>query len=107
MRRLSAAVAEPARGGDLAWDPAAPRAVERLALARLRLARGDPAGALAAAGAFDAASPYIHLLFVPASLALRADAAAALGQHAAAARFRSRLAALRGGVHGAGRVAVR
>jgi tetratricopeptide (TPR) repeat protein len=103
VRRLSAAVAEPARSDDLAWEPAAPRAVERLALARLLLARGDPARALAVAGALDAASPYIHLLFVPESLALRADAAAALGQHAAAARFRSRLAALRGG----GQVAVR
>jgi tetratricopeptide (TPR) repeat protein len=95
VRGLGALVAEPAPGDSLAWEVAAPRAVERLALARLLLGRGDAARAAAVAQVFDAAAPHIHLLFVPAALALRADAAEALGRRAEAERYRARLERLR------------
>ena len=81
--------------GDLQWDEAEPRGAERLALARIELARGDAGRALAIASVFDSAWPPIYLMYLPASLELRAAAATALGDPALANRFRDRVAALR------------
>jgi tetratricopeptide (TPR) repeat protein len=96
LQRLEELVAEPMPAPELAWDVAAPRAAARLLLARLLLARGEPRRALAVASVFESGWPSIHVLYLPASLELRADAADRLGEDALAAHFRSRLAALRG-----------
>jgi hypothetical protein len=48
------------------------------------------------ANVFDAAWPSIYLLYAPASLELRADAATALSYASLASRFKERLAAMRG-----------
>ncbi len=95
---LHAIVSRPAPGGDLVWDLTLPRGIERLVLARLLAARGDYRKAIDVANVFDAAWPSIYLLYVPASLELRAGAAAALADKALESRFRERLAALRGGL---------
>jgi serine/threonine protein kinase/tetratricopeptide (TPR) repeat protein len=89
-------VAAPVPGGEIVWDIAAPRGLERLTLARLLAARGDYRKAIDIANVFDASWPSIYLLYVPASLQLRADAARALQDNALATRFRSRLASVRG-----------
>lgn len=96
MALLHAIVSAPVPGGDLVWDLTAPRGMERLVLARLLAARGDYRKAIDVANVFDAAWPSIHLLYVPASLELRAASAAALGDKALESGFRGRLAALRG-----------
>ncbi len=65
-------------------------------MARLLAARKDYRKALDVANVFDTAWPSIYLLYVPASLELRAGAATALSDDGMAPRFRKRLAALRG-----------
>jgi serine/threonine protein kinase/tetratricopeptide (TPR) repeat protein len=96
MRRFQAVIAEPVPGADIVWDLATPRGMERLTLCRMLTARGDYRGAMEVANVFDAAWPSIYLLYVPASLELRAEAATAMSDRRMAARFRSRLSALRG-----------
>jgi tetratricopeptide (TPR) repeat protein len=96
MALLRSLVSDPAPGGDLAWDLAAPRGMERLTLARLLLAERDYQTAIEVANVFDAAWPSVYLLYLPASLELRAEAASAIPSTQLAARFRSRLAAFRG-----------
>jgi hypothetical protein len=81
--------------GDLEWQPWESLAGEQLTLARLLLARGDYVGADQVAGRLEAPQPVIHLVFLPAALALRERAAVALGQERRAERFRLRAAALR------------
>ncbi|MGK2963591.1 MAG: protein kinase domain-containing protein [Gemmatimonadaceae bacterium] len=93
---LRSLVTEPVPGGDIAWDVAAPRGFERLTLARLLFARKDFQNAISVANVFDAAWPSVYLLYLPASLELRAEAAAALSEDKLAAQLRSRLSALRG-----------
>ncbi len=66
----------------------------RLLLARLLLATGRPAEAIAVAGALDHREPSTFLPFVPASLELRYQAARQLGRPADARRFAERLEAL-------------
>jgi Tfp pilus assembly protein PilF len=83
--------------GELAWDEAQPRAFERLTLARLHLALGDPRRALSIASVFDSAWPMVHALYLPASLELRIAAAEALGNDELASEYTARLASLRGG----------
>lgn len=96
MRMFEAVLAMPAPANEIVWDLAAPRGLERLTLARLLVARRDYRKAIDVANVFDAAWPSIHLLYAPASLQLRADAASALSDDGLASRFRSRLAAMRG-----------
>jgi serine/threonine protein kinase/tetratricopeptide (TPR) repeat protein len=96
MRKLDSLVAEPVPGAEIVWDLAAPRGMERLTLSRMLAARGDYRKAIEVANVFDAAWPSIYLLYIPASLQLRMDAASALPDRRAASRFRSRLSALRG-----------
>jgi hypothetical protein len=60
-------------------------------LAQLLFARGAYRESLAAASVFDHAEPMLFLPFVPASLAVRYQAAMALGDASAARRYRVRL----------------
>ncbi len=78
----------------LDWDVSESLAPERLLLAELSLARGRPAAAIAIAGAFDHPTPVVFLPFLPASLAIRREAALALGRERDAQRFHARLVAL-------------
>ncbi len=84
-------------GGDLTWNLAISRGTDRLALAELLLARGNYQRAIDIADVFDSAWPQIYILYYPASLRVLADAASALGDTEAAARYRNRLATLRSG----------
>ncbi|MBA3318333.1 MAG: protein kinase, partial [Gemmatimonadales bacterium] len=68
------------RLGDLEWQPWEALAGERLTLAELLFARGDYAGADQVASLFEAPQPVIHLVFLPAALALRERTAKALRQ---------------------------
>jgi len=78
---------------DLSWELWAPRAEERLLLARLLLARREYQEALRVASVFDHAQPVAFLSYVPASLVVRLRAAEHLGRRDLVARYRERLAA--------------
>ncbi|MEA2723555.1 MAG: eukaryotic-like serine/threonine-protein kinase, partial [Gemmatimonadales bacterium] len=77
------------------WNIALPRGLDRLAFARLLLARGDYRQALDVAAVFDSPAPSVYVLYLPESLRLRADAAAALGDRSLASSFQARLDALK------------
>jgi tetratricopeptide (TPR) repeat protein len=79
---------------DIGWGLWESLPNERLELGRLLLARGFPQEALRAAESFDHQAPLVNLIFLPASLALRAEAAEQLGRRAEASLFKARLAAL-------------
>jgi hypothetical protein len=96
LRELESLVAEPVPGNDIVWDLAAPRGFERLTLARILLKKGDFRKALDVANVFDAAWPSVYLLYLPASLQLRIDAARAFPDAGLASQFSSRLAAIQG-----------
>ena len=93
---LEALIREAVPSGEIVWDIATPRGLERLTLARLQAARGDYRNAIDIANVFDAAWPSIYLLYVPASLQLRIDAAQKMGNSGLASRLRDRLAVMRG-----------
>lgn len=78
----------------LAWGLSAPMGVERLTLASLLLTRGAAERAFALAAAFDDAGPFIHPLFVPASLQIRRAAAEQLGNRTLARQMEARLRSL-------------
>ena len=78
------------------WDFALSMAAERLALARVLLARGQQRRAIAVLDVFDSKS-LVHAMYLATSLELRAQAADALGDLSLAATYRSRLSALRRG----------
>jgi len=95
---LEALVREGVPGGQsIEWDVAQPRGLERLRLAQLLLARGQPERALGVADMFDSAGPSVYLLYLAESLEVRTEAATTLGDVGRATRYRNRLAALRGG----------
>jgi hypothetical protein len=96
MKMFESVLAMPVPADEVVWDFAGPRGLERLTLARLLMARGDYRKAIDVANVFDAAWPSLYLLYAPASLQLRVDAATALSDDGLASRFRSRLAAMRG-----------
>ena len=96
IRMFEAVLATPVPSDEIVWDFAGPRGLERLTLAKLAFARGDYRKALDLANVFDAAWPSIYLLYAPAGLELRADAAMALSDAALASRFRDKLATMRG-----------
>ncbi|MGH7503958.1 MAG: hypothetical protein ACREL7_19685 [Longimicrobiales bacterium] len=75
----------------LKWDEVTPMGLERLNYARLLGERGEWRRAIEVANVFDSSWPSIFPLYVPASLELRATAAAALGDRRLTARFRDRL----------------
>ncbi len=74
----------------LAWNPWEALGGERLLLARLLLARGEAQAALQVASNFDAPSPVTYLPYLPASLAVRIEAAERLGDGKLAERLRRR-----------------
>jgi serine/threonine protein kinase len=78
----------------LNWSLGESLAPDRLLLAELLLARGQPAEAIAVAGVFDHQAPAVFLPFLPASLMLRQRAALTLGRKSEARRFQERLVAL-------------
>ena len=95
LRRFTAVLSGGVAGDQLIWDPVAPRGGERLALARLLLSRAQFQRAIDVASVFDSAWPLIYTLYLPESLHLRAEAAAALGDREMESRFRARLATIR------------
>lgn len=101
LRRLL----ETARQSDLDWGISQSLAPDRLLLAQLLLARGEPGEAIAVAAVFDHPVPAVFLPFVPASLELRRRAAVAMGQEHQARGYIDRLAAL-GATHQAGSVSL-
>jgi tetratricopeptide (TPR) repeat protein len=74
----------------LVWNPWEGLGAERLLLARLLLARGEAVAALQVASNFDAPSAVTYLPYLPASLELRAKAAARLGDEKLVNRLRQR-----------------
>jgi hypothetical protein len=78
----------------LMWFPWHPLTEERLLLAELLLRRGATGEALRVADEFDHPQPVGFLPYLRASLALRIQAATALGRSDLALRYRTRLMAL-------------
>jgi tetratricopeptide (TPR) repeat protein len=78
----------------LAWELVIPLGAERLALARLLHGQGRHEQALRVASSLDHPQPVDYLPYLGASLALRADAAHALGRSALGDAYRARLNAL-------------
>ncbi|MGI9039657.1 MAG: protein kinase domain-containing protein [Gemmatimonadales bacterium] len=98
LAMLEALVGEGVPGGEsIEWDVAQPRGLERLRLAQLLLARGQPERALGVADMFDSVGPSVYLLYLAESLEVRIEAATTVGDLGRATRYRNRLAALRGG----------
>ncbi len=88
-RLSSLTVAAPAR--HLSWDQASSLPLERFRLAELLAARQEYEAALEVASVFDHQEPVMYLPFLPGSLALRAEAAAALARPRLSAALRQRL----------------
>jgi serine/threonine protein kinase len=84
--------------GDLEWQPWESLAAERLALARLLLARGEYGRADEVAALLQAPQPVFYLTYFPAALAVRTRAAVAMGRRHIAERLAARAAALQKGV---------
>jgi hypothetical protein len=80
----------------LDWDVGESLAPDRLLLAELLMAQGQPSEAISVATVFDHPAPAVFLPFLPASLRLRQEAALKLKNKADADRFHQRLAALEG-----------
>ena len=81
-------------GGNLLWTESPGRGPERLAYARLLVARHDYGAALGVADMFDSPASQSYVAYLPASLALRASIADSLHSSALAAWYRRRLQAL-------------
>ncbi len=94
LHRLQALVSS-APLKDLIWQPWEGLAGERLALAELRLATGAAEEAYRLASDVDGHRAVVFLIFLPASLELRARAAQAMGRTDLVSRHRARLASLR------------
>jgi hypothetical protein len=69
------------------WSLAEPLGPERLLLAQLLVAKGEPREALEVAEVFDSQEPLIYALYRTASLVVRQRAAEQLGNRALARRF--------------------
>jgi hypothetical protein len=85
-----------ARRNELAWSLWAHLGLERLRESQLLLALGRPAAAMQAAARLDAPQPAAYLLYLPASLEVRARTAEALGEGNKQREYERRLIALRG-----------
>jgi tRNA A-37 threonylcarbamoyl transferase component Bud32 len=90
LQRLAPA----ATPSDIGWGLWESLPNERLELGRLLLALGRNEEALRVADGFDHQASLVNLLYLPASLVLRIEAADRLGRHEVASRFKARLAAL-------------
>jgi hypothetical protein len=77
----------------LEWDLAMPLAAERLALARIMIARGQPDSAIAVLDVYDSRS-VVHAGFAATSLHLRSQAAMQLRDDTRASTYRARWLAL-------------
>jgi tetratricopeptide (TPR) repeat protein len=75
----------------LTWGLWQPLAAERLALAEVLLAGGDPVRAIDVASGFDHHEPIVYVVYWPASLALRYRAALRLGRASLAERYAAQL----------------
>jgi tetratricopeptide (TPR) repeat protein len=96
IRRFEALVPTGNRA-ELRWGPWEVLAYEWLTLARILEARGEHEAALRWASQLDHLHPVIYLAFRPASLAVRIEAARALGRQALADSLARRLEGLTGG----------
>lgn len=76
---------------ELEWSYGEAFPVERLELARMLLARGEASEAYEVARSFDHPAPIIHLAFLPASLAVRHEAARVMERPDLAREARERL----------------
>lgn len=83
-----------ARKSALSWRPNESLVADRMLLAELYLARGQPWDAIEWASVVDAPAVLADLVFLPASLRIRATAADAAGDQQLAQDMRQRLAAL-------------
>ena len=81
---------------DLTWYPYESLVADRILLARLFLARGRPWDAIEWASVADAPAVLADVVFLPASLQIRALAADAVGDQRLARESRRRLGALQG-----------
>jgi hypothetical protein len=95
LRQLRAMVPTARSHQDLTWSPWESLAGERILLGQLLLARNEVGEALQVAINFDSPVPIAYLMYLPASLSLRIQAAERLGDIRLAQLSRARLAALR------------
>ena len=91
LRRLTPTAED---GSALVWNPWESLGGERLLLARMLFARGETMAALQVASNFDATASITYLPYLPASLALRLEAAERLGNRKLADHLRRRQQAL-------------
>ncbi|MEJ2206637.1 MAG: protein kinase [Gemmatimonadota bacterium] len=94
LQKLRELVPPTLPGDELSWDEFAPLGLERLALGRLLLARGDHLEAIRVADVFDSPAPHIYVLFARPSLELRLEAATGIPDPRLAMRYRARLETL-------------
>jgi Protein kinase domain len=92
---LLAGLTPNAAQGDLTWQPWEALAGERLALGEMLLAGGRPEEAEDVLAELDSHRAVVYILYLPASLELRARAADAAGRSDLAARHRQRLMTFR------------
>ncbi|MFH1764898.1 MAG: hypothetical protein ABIF09_11965, partial [Gemmatimonadota bacterium] len=78
----------------IAFEAPESLAAERLLLAEVLMAQGDPTGAIRIAALLDHTAPVTYLLYLPRSLAVRIGAAEGIGSTDLAEEFRTRLDAL-------------
>jgi hypothetical protein len=97
LDELRAVLESPAAntGGNLLWVESSGRGPERLAYARLLAARRNYGGALGVADVLDSPASQSFVLYLAASLALRASIADSANMSALAGAYRQRLAALK------------
>jgi hypothetical protein len=92
--RMLRALAPSASRNEIAWEPWASLALERLTLAELLYARGDLAAAHRVAAQLDASEPIVYPLYLRRSLGLRARIGDVLNKQRVAQRYRRRIEAL-------------
>ena len=90
IRRLTAILERPVPHDAVPWDEAASLGLERLALARLLIARREFARARGVLEVLESSQPASFPLYAPMALRLRADASEALGDAMQAATLRKR-----------------
>jgi hypothetical protein len=95
LRLLRALVPTASSHQDLTWNPWESLAGERLLLAQLLLAHNQMDEAIQVAANFDSPVPIAYLMYLPASLSLRIEAAERLGDSRLVRLSQVRLAALR------------
>jgi hypothetical protein len=83
-----------ARRNDIAWQPWESLGAERMMLAELLLARGNPRRAIDVATLIDAPEPFAYLYWLRSSLQLRVRAADQLHDVRLAKSYRARLSQL-------------